>query len=134
VPFWQGQKEVNPARGSISPEWGQHRRNKQIYLKVGVVLLTAWGGSRVPFGGAIPQEAGSRFAQSAFLFPFRLQKPAFDAHGKQKARSTVCSGFSLVDKVIEPLARRSQISNLGLVRDIYKILVLLVDKNVPGGN
>ena len=47
--------------------------------------------------------------------------------GHEKTRSTLCSGFLVVDYM-------SKISNLGLVRDIYKILELLVDKNVPGVN
>jgi len=31
---------------------------------------------------------------------------------------------SLVDKVIEPLARRSQISNLDFLRDIMSLLII----------
>jgi hypothetical protein len=41
----------------------------------------------------------------------------------KKALRSVIGMLSLVDYMIEPLARRSQISNLGLLRDLKEVII-----------
>jgi len=55
----------------------------------------------------------------AIFYWMCLQKQAFDAL-EIKNPLRIRNGFLVVDKVIEPLARRSQISNLELLKDLNK--------------
>jgi hypothetical protein len=56
-----------------------------------------------------------------FFIPLRLQIQAFDAPGNKKSGELPSTGLLVVDKVIEPLARRSQISNLELLKDLAEV-------------
>jgi hypothetical protein len=94
----------------------------------GSVLLTAKGSSQIQEGDALLQEAPTHYVRTCLFIPQRLQKQASDAmENKYPAKKT--AGFLVVDKVIELLARRSQISNLELLKGIIKVLAFSRDSD-----
>ena len=95
----------------------------QAILVAGVVLPGLRPGE-CHFGDALLSGTRTRYARNGLFLPLRLHDQVLDAQAI-KNPAKFFAGFLVVDYTIEPLARRSQISNLDLLKDLVSVTRLL---------